>query len=648
MHYINTGHSLLAKNMQALYRAGNTQPAQEVHYDEGSDGLSKAEELGLLDTDATDIEKGRKAMPIGSHATWGGVQYLKTASGWKVVGKVRGHVKENHDLIHNNEDKDKDHHAMVHDAGNMSAEEWTKKHASNLHSKYKEVHDYLHKEKVKKEDTDKVIGKTQTGKDIHNNFNHPSHKDFTSEEHATAAGAHKYQLDVLNRFNDDHTGKVDTMMHHNNQAKLHEEASKTQKPEENKEGGDIPMSEMSIGTKFKHGGHPQVYELTHKLGENGYNGSTYPFRAKDVETGVERLFNTNQAFTVVNDKPKPEEKKEPGTHTSEDKRTFKQQQADIDKQKKRQESLSDADIDKQRDEYIAQHGSDADKAALAKKKDNGFSTSTSGIEVGKVYQHENYGKVKVTKVEKNTGDKSDSISHHITFKTRGGEGIEETQGINGFRHGTTGDYNGTPKAAEEKPKEEIKTDRYTAPQDHDWSFLKTLPEKQLEKQKDLAHKQIVNIGQQHGMKESDVAKYPKQIKQALDELTYKVERIDQEIADRRNGELGGGSDGKHGLSNEPESAFTKEHLAIKKKYTDAVLLHRAGDYYETIGDDAKKLSDATGIRLTTNKNGTHLAGFPHYDLEKHLTKTVKAGHRVALHEQDINGDNKTVKRKIKD
>jgi hypothetical protein len=554
MHYTNTGHSLLAKNMQALYRAGNTEPAQEVNYDEGSDGLSKAEELGLLDTDATDIEKGRKAMPIGSHATWGGVQYLKTASGWKVVGKVRGHVKENHDLIHNNEDKDKDHHAMVHDAGNMSAEEWTKKHASNLHAKYKAVHDYLHKEKVKKEDTDKVIGKTQTGKDIHNNFNHPSHKDFTSEEHATAAGAHKYQLDVLNRFNDDHTGKVDTMMHHNNQAKLHEEASKTQKPEEKKETYAEHLEE--------------VKKLKQQYGDySGYRGSgavsadtklTY-IRKYPIESITRNGSHVSIHFG--------------GNYTKEIGALHPELTFDGEKAAEQYYDIANTLNEKY-------HGT---------KKENsqsGFSTSTSGIEVGKVYQHENYGKVKVTKVEKNTGDKSDSISHHITFKTRGGEGIEETQGINGFRHGTTGDYNGTPKAAEEKPKEESREDylkrakedvkngmeskefkekhgnhprydqddhlmlknftdkdkhkkvvseRYKNPADHDWSFLKTLPEKQLEKQKDLAHKQIVNIGQQHGMKESDVAKYPKQIKQALDELTYKVERIDQEIADRRNG-----------------------------------------------------------------------------------------------------------------
>ena len=113
--------------------------------------LNKAEELGLLDTNTYDIEKGRKAMPIGTRAVWGGIQYLKTASGWKPVGKVRGHVKENHDFIHKNEQAEKDHHAMMLDAGKMESKDWTEKHGSTLHEKYKQVYDYLHKERVKRE-----------------------------------------------------------------------------------------------------------------------------------------------------------------------------------------------------------------------------------------------------------------------------------------------------------------------------------------------------------------------------------------------------------------------------------------------------------------------------------------------------------------
>jgi hypothetical protein len=145
MFYTNLGKERLQQNLQQMYNI----PTIDI---QAINGLNKAEELGLLDYDATDIEKGRKGMPIGAKAVWGGVSYLKTAQGWKPVGKIRGNVKDNHDLIHNNDDKDKDHHAMVMDAGKMDEKEWTAKHGSNLHSKYKQVHEYLHKESKPKEE----------------------------------------------------------------------------------------------------------------------------------------------------------------------------------------------------------------------------------------------------------------------------------------------------------------------------------------------------------------------------------------------------------------------------------------------------------------------------------------------------------------
>jgi hypothetical protein len=82
MFYTNLGKERLQQNLQQMY---NTTPAIDI---QAINGLNKAEELGLLDYDATDIEKGRKGMPIGAKAVWGGVSYLKTAQGWKPVGKI--------------------------------------------------------------------------------------------------------------------------------------------------------------------------------------------------------------------------------------------------------------------------------------------------------------------------------------------------------------------------------------------------------------------------------------------------------------------------------------------------------------------------------------------------------------------------------
>ncbi len=81
----------------------------------------------------------------------------------------------------------------------------------------------------------------------------------------------------------------------------------------------------------------------------------------------------------------------------------------------------------------------------------------------------------------------------------------------------------------------------------------------------------------------------------------------------------------------------KQYNAIKKKYPDAMLLFRVGDFYETFGEDAKKAAGILGITLTKRGAGsdseTALAGFPHHSLNTYLPKLVKAGMRVAICDQ---------------
>ncbi len=79
-----------------------------------------------------------------------------------------------------------------------------------------------------------------------------------------------------------------------------------------------------------------------------------------------------------------------------------------------------------------------------------------------------------------------------------------------------------------------------------------------------------------------------------------------------------------------------QYNTIKKKYPDAMLLFRVGDFYETFGDDAIKASRILGITLTHRNNGgekTELAGFPHHSVNTYLPKLVKAGQRVAICDQ---------------
>jgi DNA mismatch repair protein MutS len=86
-----------------------------------------------------------------------------------------------------------------------------------------------------------------------------------------------------------------------------------------------------------------------------------------------------------------------------------------------------------------------------------------------------------------------------------------------------------------------------------------------------------------------------------------------------------------------ETPLMKQYNSIKAKHPDAVLLFRVGDFYETFGSDAVKVSSILGIVLTRRNNGssgeTELAGFPHHALDTYLPRLVKAGNRVAICDQ---------------
>ncbi|WP_435868845.1 helicase-related protein [Duncaniella muris] len=86
--------------------------------------------------------------------------------------------------------------------------------------------------------------------------------------------------------------------------------------------------------------------------------------------------------------------------------------------------------------------------------------------------------------------------------------------------------------------------------------------------------------------------------------------------------------------NEP---LLKQYQEMKKKYPDAILMFRVGDFYEIFGKDAVEASEILGITLTRRMNGIdsriELAGFPHHALDVYLPKLVRAGKRVAICEQ---------------
>ncbi|MDE2744613.1 MAG: DNA mismatch repair protein MutS [Chloroflexota bacterium] len=81
----------------------------------------------------------------------------------------------------------------------------------------------------------------------------------------------------------------------------------------------------------------------------------------------------------------------------------------------------------------------------------------------------------------------------------------------------------------------------------------------------------------------------------------------------------------------------RQYLDLKARHPDAILLFRLGDFYETFDEDARLVSEALDITLTSKPMGgglrSPLAGVPVRSVEQHLARLVAQGHRVAICEQ---------------
>jgi DNA mismatch repair protein MutS len=81
----------------------------------------------------------------------------------------------------------------------------------------------------------------------------------------------------------------------------------------------------------------------------------------------------------------------------------------------------------------------------------------------------------------------------------------------------------------------------------------------------------------------------------------------------------------------------KQYTDIKKRYPDALILFRLGDFYEMFGDDAVEAAPILNIALTTrDRNKTNplpMCGVPYHAIDAYLKKLVDAGKKVAVCEQ---------------
>ncbi len=81
----------------------------------------------------------------------------------------------------------------------------------------------------------------------------------------------------------------------------------------------------------------------------------------------------------------------------------------------------------------------------------------------------------------------------------------------------------------------------------------------------------------------------------------------------------------------------RQYLEIKRRFPQAIVFFRLGDFYETFDQDAELVSRELDIVLTSRPIGKGqripLAGIPHHALDGYLAKLIAKGHKVAICEQ---------------
>ena len=81
----------------------------------------------------------------------------------------------------------------------------------------------------------------------------------------------------------------------------------------------------------------------------------------------------------------------------------------------------------------------------------------------------------------------------------------------------------------------------------------------------------------------------------------------------------------------------RQYLDIKKRYPDAILFFRLGDFYEMFDDDAVVASEILQIVLTGREMGKGakiaMCGIPYHAAETYATRLLDAGHKVAVCDQ---------------
>ena len=71
----------------------------------------------------------------------------------------------------------------------------------------------------------------------------------------------------------------------------------------------------------------------------------------------------------------------------------------------------------------------------------------------------------------------------------------------------------------------------------------------------------------------------------------------------------------------------QQYLQVKKKYPQAIVFFRLGDFYETFDEDARLVARELEITLTSREMGkgqrVPLAGIPYHSVENYLAAALE-------------------------
>jgi DNA mismatch repair protein MutS len=91
------------------------------------------------------------------------------------------------------------------------------------------------------------------------------------------------------------------------------------------------------------------------------------------------------------------------------------------------------------------------------------------------------------------------------------------------------------------------------------------------------------------------------------------------------------------VMNDDITPIRQQYLDIKRKYADAILFFRLGDFYETFDHDAEITSRELDIVLTSRNvaKGMRIpmAGIPYHAVDNYLARLIEKGYHVAICEQ---------------